>query len=249
MSAREAGRAPAPLIGITTYGRDDQNKFSLFAQYVESVRRSGALPVLLPHGETRAAEILSKLDGLMLSGGGDVDPSHYGGAAHDEIYMVDAERDAMEFELTRLAIERRVPLLGICRGMQVMNVALGGTLIEHLEDEVGGRVAHREPPRLPTNHPIRVTAGSHLAEVMGRTDFSAASWHHQGIRATATALRTVAYAPDGSIEAVEMSCEDHPWLIGVQWHPELTAADDPIQQRLFDAFADAARSSNGGLSS
>ncbi len=148
--------------------------------------------------------------------------------------MLDAERDTSELNLTKSAIESGFPVFGICRGLQLINVALGGSLIEHLPDVVGEEVTHRLPPREPTEHSITVHRESRLAGILGETQFVAASWHHQAVREVAKPLTVVAHAPDGTIEAVEMA--SHPWLIAVQWHPELTSAHDPIQQRLFDTF-------------
>lgn len=228
----------APLIGITTYPRNDDGSFTLPALYVAAVRRAGGLVVLIPPGEPRPDALLDRVDGLLLTGGGDLDPDLYGGRRHETIYGVNAERDAGEIALVRSWLPRRKPLLGICRGCQVINVALGGTLIEHLPDVAGEEVLHRLPPRRPGRHDIRVQADSVLARVLGQTSFPAASWHHQAIRQPAEALRPVAWAPDGVIEGVEMP--EHPWLLAVQWHPELTAAEDPLQQRLFTALVDAA---------
>lgn len=229
---------PWPLIGITTYGRDDQGRFHIPANYVDSVRRARGIAVLVPHGESRLDQLLEILDGLILPGGGDLDPDLYGGARHETLYMVDSERDTTEIDLAKQAVGRGLPTLGICRGLQTLNVALGGTLIEHLPDVVGDQVAHRAPPRRPTRHPVTVSKDSRLAEILGQTEIDAASWHHQAIRQVVPALRVVAHAPDGTIEAVEMPT--HPWLIGVQWHPELTASEDPIQQRLFNSLVEAA---------
>ena len=178
--------------------------------------------------------LLAVLKGLILPGGGDMDPACYGGCQHETIYMVDPERDALEIALVRAAHDRRMPLLGICRGTQVINVALGGTLVEHLPEVVGDQVPHRLPPRKPTEHTVRVKPESRLAAILGETEFVCASWHHQAIRDVAPGLEVVAHAPDGTIEAVEMT--GHPWLIAVQWHPEMTAFQDRIQQRLFDEF-------------
>jgi putative glutamine amidotransferase len=137
LSALEDGAAP--LIGITTYGRDEKGRFALPVEYVDAVRRAGGVPVLLAPGEARVEELIERLDGFVLSGGGDVDPAHYGGDAADpRIERVDAERDAFELALARAVVERRVPALSICRGCQVMNVALGGTLHAHLPDAMGG---------------------------------------------------------------------------------------------------------------
>ena len=228
-----------PVIGITTYGRDDNKRFTLPAVYVDAVRRAGGLPVLIPPGETELAELLPLLDGVILSGGGDIEPIRYAGTAHETIYMLDPERDRSEIDLARTLVHQDLPVLGICRGSQVINVALGGTLIEHLPDEVGEEILHRAPPRLPVAHEVTVIPGSQLAAILGKTQLKPTSWHHQAIRQPAPGLRVVASAPDGTIEAVEMP--DHPWLIAVQWHPEITAANEPEQQRLFDELVAVAR--------
>jgi putative glutamine amidotransferase len=228
-----------PLVAITTYGQDAQQQFPLPRQYVDCVRRAGAVAVLIPPGESRPDELLSAVDGLILAGGGDVDPARYGGKNHESIYGVDAERDAMDIELARRTIETGLPTLAICRGMQIVNVVLGGTLVEHLPEEVGEEVVHRLPPREPTEHFVRVQRQSRLAEILGDAEFHSASWHHQAVRRIAGELQVVAHAPDGVVEAAEMP--GHPWLFAVQWHPELTADRDPAQQRLFDALVHAAQ--------
>ena len=150
--------------------------------------------------------------------------------------MVDAERDSSELELARAVFEAELPTLAICRGTQVINIALGGTLFPHLPDVVGEKVKHRLPPREPTEHAVSVKADSRLARIMGETEVVTASWHHQAIRDVAPRLEVTAHAPDGTIEAVEMP--GHRWLIAVQWHPELTAARDVHQQRLFDQLVE-----------
>jgi putative glutamine amidotransferase len=230
----------SPLIGITTYGRDEDNRFRVPGDYIDAVRRAGGVPVLLPPGGNGVEFALSRVDGLILAGGGDISPQHYGGRMHETIYSVDAERDATELLLAKTVVERGMPTFGICRGMQLLNVALGGTLHEHLPEAVGESVLHRLPPREPTEHAVRVKSGSKLGGVLLDLEFNAASWHHQGIRDVAPGLSVVAHAPDGTVEAVEM--HEHPWLIAVQWHPELTAATSSTQQRLFDAFVAATAS-------
>ena len=227
-----------PLIGITTYGRNEEGEYTLPAEYIEAVRRAGGVPLLIPPGEPNMAQVLAVLDGLILSGGGDLDPAHYASAGHPTIYMVDAERDSFELALARRAAEEPLPTLCICRGLQVLNVALGGSLVEHLPDEVDGSIGHRQGPDKPTRLPITVLPGRRLAALLGAQEFEAVSWHHQAIRRLADPLAVAAQAADGVIEAVELP--DHPWLIGVQWHPEMSAADDPRQQRIFDDFIAAA---------
>ena len=227
-----------PLIGITTYGRDEENRFTLPSEYVDSVRRAGGLSILLAPGETELDRWLELVDGVILSGGGDLDPTLYGGTPHETVYMVDEERDRGELDLARKVLESGVPTLGICRGTQVINVALGGTLHVHLPEVFGSDVDHRLPPREPTPHCVRVDKDSRLAGIVGEIEFDCESWHHQAIKDVAPSLEVAAYAPDGVVEAVEK--HDHPWLHAVQWHPELSSERDPVQQRLFDALAAAA---------
>lgn len=223
----------APLIGVTTYARNEENKFELPATYTDAVRRAGGVPLLLPPGEAQWRALLEQVHGLVLTGGGDIDPQHYGGSSHHEaIYMVDRERDMSELALGRAAVHGRIPTLGICRGAQILNVAHGGTLFEHLPDVVGEAILHRAHPREPIHHPVTVHEESQLVGVVQELEFTCVSWHHQGLRDVASGFEIVGRAPDGAIEAIEM--RDHPWLIGVQWHPEITAAEDPVQQRLFD---------------
>ncbi len=231
-----------PTIGITTYGRNEHGYFTLPGEYVDAVRRAGGSAVLLPPGEHVAHDWLTRVDGLILAGGGDIDPCHYNGSGHATLYMVDEERDRTEIDLAARALATEMPILAICRGAQVLNIALGGTLHAHLPDVVGESVAHRMPPRQPTTHVITVSTGSRLAGILGDTTFDAASWHHQAIDRVAPLLDVVGQAPDGTVEAVEM--RDHPWFVAVQWHPELTAATDAIQQRLFDALATASAEAN-----
>lgn len=228
----------APIIGLTTYGRNPAGggDYSLPADYADAIVRAGGIPVLLPPA-TDMCTMLDRLDGLILSGGGDLDPKHYGVAEHDSVYMVDRRRDRGEMDLARHVLTRTIPCFCICRGVQVLNVALGGTLIPHLPEQVGDGLAHRVPPRRPTFHDVQIEPGSRLGRILDDTRSMVASWHHQAIDELAPGLRVVARAADGVIEAVEM--EDHPWLLAVQWHPEITAAHDPQQQALFNAFVEA----------
>jgi putative glutamine amidotransferase len=224
---------PRVVIGITTYGRNDAGRYSLPVEYVSAVQRAGALPVLIPPGSPQPERYLDLVDGVILAGGGDIAPRHYGGDEHETLYGVDADRDALELALARAVLARKYPTLAICRGMQVLNVALGGTLIEHLPSVVGEQILHRKPPRDPTPHAVNVKPDSRLAALAG-TALEPQSWHHQAIRELAPGLSAVAHAPDGTIEAVEL--DGAPWLIAVQWHPELTAHEDSRQQKLFDAL-------------
>ena len=226
-------------IGITTYDRDKDARFWLPGNYLDAIRAAGGVPFLFAPGEPSWQSLLESVDGLVLAGGGDVNPERYGSAGHAEVYGVDDERDEFEIQLTQWAVDHKFPLFGICRGLQLINVALGGTLIEHLPDVLGVENTHRLPAHQAVDHAIELTPASRLAEFYQQTTFSAASSHHQAIRDVAESLTIAARAPDGTIEALEMA--EHPGLIAVQWHPEMTAAKDPLQQRLFSAFIEICR--------
>jgi putative glutamine amidotransferase len=235
------GCVPVPLIAITTYPANEVvDRINLPVEYVESVRRAGGRALLVPPGEADPSGLLDAVDGLLLTGGGDIDPSRWDGPSHETVYQTSIERDDLELQLARLAVSRGSPMMCICRGVQVLNVALGGSLHVHVPDVVGEGLLHRVMPLGPVPHPIAVDADSQLARTMGTTDIIPMSWHHQAIDHLGEGLRVVARAPDGIVEAVELS--GHPSLIAVQWHPELTAADDPTQAALFDAFVGAAAS-------
>lgn len=231
-----------PVIGITTYAPNAAGRYELPDPYAAAVRRAGGEAFFLPPGDadhTPDVEVLlGRLDGIVLAGGGDVDPDRYGGTGHDLVYGVHAGRDRDEIALVLAVLERRMPTLAICRGSQIVNVALGGTLIPHLPAVVDGSVEHRSAPEVeggpsgPVPHPVVVDSDSRLAEVMGATEIIPMSWHHQAVDRSADGFAVVARASDGTVEATEH--REHDRLLTVQWHPELTAAQDPTQQRLFD---------------
>jgi putative glutamine amidotransferase len=207
-------------------------------RYVEAIRRAGARSLILAPGDEWVAQDLERFDGVLLLGGGDVEPARYGGAAHDQVYGVEPDRDALEITLVGDVLEARLPLLAICRGLQVLNVALGGTLHPHVPD-----LPHAIPHGVPgggsaTVHDVRLAPGSRVAAAAGRTELESSSHHHQAVRDLGAGLTAVGWTEDGLVEAVE---HEEAWVVGVQWHPEHTAADDPAQQGLFDALADQAR--------
>jgi len=227
------------IVGITSYARDGKAipQFSLPCGYIDAIRAAGAIPVILPPGQDSPGRLLDALDALVLAGGGDIAPDHYGGEPHETIYSVSEERDAFEFGLLRGALARPdLPVLCICRGIQVLNVLCGGTLHEHIPDAFGEEVTHRLPPREASRHHVRVAPGSRLAGILGETAVDACSWHHQAIDGIAPDLKAVAWAEDGVIEGVEHRI--HPWCVGVQWHPEMQFEEAP-QGRLFAALVDA----------
>lgn len=236
-----------PIIAVTTYGRCEKElanawykeHFSLPAMYIDAVRRAGGIPLLLPPGEADLTAVLAIVDGVIVSGGSDVHPDEYqGNSQHPNLTGHDLERDQLELSLVRhLTNGSRLPALCICRGVQVLNVALGGTLHEHVAD-LHPEDIHRNAQGGWAMQEVQVQPTSLLAEVMQATTVVTASGHHQAIKAVAPGLRVSATAADGIIEAVEH--RTMPWLLGVQWHPEVTAADDPTQQRLFDELVQEA---------
>ncbi|MEO1351493.1 MAG: gamma-glutamyl-gamma-aminobutyrate hydrolase family protein [Cyanobacteria bacterium J06635_15] len=232
-----------PLIGITTYGRNAHNQFHLYTNYIEAARRAGGVAVLLPPGEQHPNVFLDRLDGLIFTGGGDVSPDCFGGDSHPMIYSLDLERDRFELQFAKLALKSTVPILGICRGLQVLNLASDGDkLIPHVPD-VFTTLAHRiEPPNVetraqPTNHWVQVNSESRLAQIVEAERIPVVSWHHQAIKTAPPGWQVVAHAPDGLIEAIEYPY--HPWLLAVQWHPEMSI-DDGYQLKIFKAFVAAA---------
>lgn len=225
------------VIGITTFDQNEQGHYHLAGTYVEAVRLAGGLPVLLPPKEPTPSAILEFVDGLIFSGGGDLDPATYNGSLHPTISTVDPKRDAFELTLARLALKTDIPILGICRGIGVLSVASGGSLITHIPDEFGERVAHSGKSTQTVEHLVRIEPQSHLAKVVGSTKVAVVSGHHQAVCTAPPGWRVAAYAFDGVIEALEH--EHHPWAIALQWHPEL-AIKDRLQQRIFQALVEAA---------
>jgi len=218
-----------PRIGISGIVRqwDGASRTGVNAAYVESVSRAEGIPIVLSPliGAAHAATALDGVDGLLLTGGEDVDPSLYGAQPSPRLGTVDRNRDLFELAALAAARERRMPVLGICRGIQVINVAFHGTLWQDLPSERPGTVEHN--PKTPRNvqaHGIRIAPGSRAAAALGRAAFEANSFHHQAVRDLGAGLVATAWASDGLIEAVEAPAESS-WLLAVQWHPEEMSAD------------------------
>ncbi len=236
----------APLIGITTYQSTNKYGHSITGigqYYIQAVSQAGGLPVLIPSSlpEDQLAILIARLDGIIFSGGGDVDPAAYGAESTPEVKLVNPERDRTEFQMVRDAIDTGLPFLGICRGIQVINVALGGTLYTHIIDQHPQGLEHAYYPDWPRDHlahSVRVKKDSRLAKILGGDEVQTNSLHHQGIRILSPELRPTAWAPDELIEAVELP--NHPFGLGVQWHPEWLTAHAPMRA-LFIAFVEAAR--------
>ncbi len=243
-------RAMRPVIGVTSGVRDVATLAGVGANhtvdrsYTAAITAAGGLAVVLVPVDD-VTGVLARVDGLLLSGGGDVDPARYGGEWHDTVYGVDPERDAFELALASAAADRRLPTLAICRGMQVLNVALGGSLVVDVPSAVDGALTHsRVGEHARERHqPVQVEAGCRLAALVGeRLDVN--SIHHQAVDRLGRGLRVVARAPDGIVEALEH--DDAGWpMWAVQWHPEFLADRHGEAAALFTALVDAARRGPG----
>src|SRR5271166_4500295 len=220
-----------PKIAIPT-ASDELAKPNARAKYRAAVEQAGGEPVLIapPQYMASVPDMIERFDGVLLPGGADIAPEIYGGREHPAVQLAPPDVDAFQIEIVRAARRSRTPLLGICRGIQVMNVALGGTLYEDIDGQYvapnGMRLRHQQTPDLArdvTSHRVEVTAGSLLASLLGTTSLETNSLHHQAVRRVAADLAQVATARDGTIEGLELR-EGYPCFIGVQWHPEELAA-------------------------
>ena|SRR2546427_3081220 len=227
-----------PVIGICPNFKEvgGRNGYFLHPHYAAIVSGSGALPVILTLVASRqeARELLSRVEGVMLTGGADIDPTHYGQAARHPDQIAPRERTESDFAYAREAKDRGMPVLGICLGAQSLNVAFGGTLLQHIPDDVPGALPHEDG----AEHPIRIEPGTVLARALGAESATVNSYHHQGIGELAPGFRVSARSPDDIIEAIERT--DHPFFIGVHWHPERLAASETTR-RLLRSFVDATR--------
>ena len=244
---RQAG---APLVGVTTsevrpagrapriqHAEPPRKEIALGLVYMRVIDQAGGVPIVVPPVRDQAIDaLLDRLDGLCLSGGPDLEPGIYGAEHHPALGPTEPEFDRFEQELTHRADARELPILGICRGMQSLNVARGGTLIQHLP-EASERLDHRqdEPGEVAT-HPVELEPNSLLSRVLGVTSLTVNSFHHQAPDRIGTGLEVVARAPDGVVEAIEDP--DRPFCLGVQWHAELMA-ERALEAQLFSAFVEA----------
>lgn len=242
-----------PLIGITpSPGRDEMphgtfDRYALSRTYTDAIQAAGGIPVILSVSETDLDSILDRIDGLLLSGGGDIDPVHFNETTvHPKTYGISDDRDAFEMAAFRMAVERDIPTLCICRGIQVMSVAQGGTLHQHIPDDVPGEIGHRQHEhgkmRDDIGHGVRLADGSHLLRsILDRDELEVNSFHHQSVATPGESLKVIATSCDGVIEALW-----HPGMrfgLGVQWHPEMLAHLDADHAALFSAFIAASKPS------
>jgi putative glutamine amidotransferase len=230
-----------PLIGI---GSDVQSpagkreRAFAYLTYVEALRRAGAIPVLVPPQPENAAELIRELDGLLLAGGDDCDPALYGEGKHPTVEPMDQRRQANDISLAKYARESGIPTLGICLGVQVMNVAAGGTLVQDIDSQVDTEIQHASQPEDRARHDVIVEKGTRLSNILAQHELNVNSSHHQAINRLGDGLRVTAHAPDGIIEGLEDP--RHPFYVGVQWHPEDMTGESSATS-IFGAFVDAAR--------
>lgn len=237
-----------PIIGCTTYRKiSDQSPpidiLGLMPSYLEAIVAAGGVPVMIPLGlrDDDLRVVIQQMDGILLPGGGDIEPTVYHGDGHPTVAGIDEDRDRVELVVAQTAVALQKPLLAICRGLQVLNVALGGSLWEDVELLMPQAMHHEYVNSHPRNylaHNVNIEPNSLLARQLGMTQTAVNSLHHQGIRRLADDLRETAVAPDGLIEAVEVI--DHPYAIGVQWHPENLIHNAPHMLGLFQGLVEAA---------
>ena len=238
-----------PTTSLLESGVDRGPVTYLDSRYTRWIEREGMTPLLISPAfdDTTVRHLVELSDGLALVGGEDVHPSAYGEPPHRRLGTVNAPRDRVEQVALEAAEAVGFPILALCRGIQVLNVARGGSLWQDLPEQRPGPVAHRQSAAwFATAHPLRVEAGSRLAAILGTDSVDVNSFHHQAIRDLGEGLRATAWAPDGVIEAVE---DDRGWVVGVQWHPERHPDDAPADhpdRLLFSAFATAVRARSGG---
>jgi putative glutamine amidotransferase len=234
-----------PLVGVTTsitVGQTPERAY-VNSAYLHAVQQAGGVPVLLPPQLSKASleRLVRGLDALLLTGGGDVDPATFGEAPHPTLYEVAPARDTLETQVTLIALEKKTPLLAICRGIQVLNVALGGSLHQDVATEPGTKIQHsQKEAREQTTHKVTVTPRSRLGRVLGAADLEVNSFHHQVIKSLGRGLVPVAWAPDKLVEGVELD-DDSQFVLGVQWHPEHLVGNSEPARRLFSALVTAAR--------
>ena len=233
--------APACTVAVTASIRldGDTSRVRLTAAYVTALESAGLIPLIVPplSRASAAAVILDSVSGLVLTGGEDVDPARYGEKRHEKIRSINAARDATEIALIEGAKARGKPVLAICRGIQILNVALGGTLVQDIPSQLDTKIAHDEDsPRNSRSHDISIEPGSLIAKAVGTEHCTVNSFHHQSVKRVADGMRVTARSPDGVIEGLESA--DDWWVIAVQWHPEeMTDSPEPWDRGLFKAFA------------
>ncbi|MDP2856946.1 MAG: gamma-glutamyl-gamma-aminobutyrate hydrolase family protein [Bacillota bacterium] len=227
------------MIGLTSSFSAENNSQALPSTYVAAIEQAGGIPLIIPAGISPALSdaILQRIDGLLLTGGPDVDPSYFGEGPHPRLGAVTPERDVIEIPLTQAAVACRLPILAICRGIQLLNIAMGGSVIQDIASQVKDPLKHRqEAPRWHGTHEVAVAEGSRLAGLLGTTCVRVNTFHHQAVKDVAPGFEIVARAPDGVIEGIERPGS---FIVGVQWHPEGMYERVPEMARLFRGYIEA----------
>ena len=235
-----------PLIGVMPLWDEKKDSLWMLPGYLEGLREAGALSVVFPLSDDAAelSQLLSLCDGILFTGGQDVSPSLYGQTPLNGSVCCCEARDAMDRAVLRLAVEQKKPILGICRGLQLINVCFGGTLWQDLPTQHPSEIAHRQqPPYDRPSHTVQMEEGTPLAACLDLEELRVNSCHHQGIRRLGSGLRSMAVAPDGLTEALYLP--DYPFLWAVQWHPEFSRETDPASRRIFRAFVQTAERGEG----
>ncbi|MDQ3673428.1 MAG: gamma-glutamyl-gamma-aminobutyrate hydrolase family protein [Gemmatimonadota bacterium] len=239
-SARKPSKARTVAVTAGIRQDGDTSRVRLTAAYVTALENAGLVPLIIPplSGERAASAVLDTVAGLVLSGGGDVDPARYGETPHPKLRSVNPGRDATETALIQEARDRGTPVFAICRGIQILNVALGGTLVQDISSQCDTSLAHDdEGPRDSRSHEITIEPGSRIEAAMGTRQCTVNSFHHQSVKTVAPGMRITARSPDGVIEGLE-SVDDAWWVMAVQWHPEeMTESPEAWDRGLFNAFA------------
>jgi putative glutamine amidotransferase len=234
-----------PFIGITTGHTISKEGVTLTSNpkaYSLAINEAGAIPVLIPLGISlgNIKQLLNHLDGVLFSGGGDIETARYKGEEHPDVYGVDLERDELEIQLFKAVLAEEIPFMGICRGLQLINVGLGGTLYSHISDQHPNAIEHHCPSGNAVGncvHEVRLIEDCMLFDIIGKSCIKVNSYHHQGVRYVSPLINATGHATDGLVEVLEFS--EYPFGIAVQWHPE-KMRDDPSSQALFEAFSEAA---------
>lgn len=229
------------LVAVSCMYNHNEQRSSISDWYIKALELAGAIPVILPPSLSpdASAKALHRMDGLLLSGGTDLSPMHYGQQPKPNLGSIDAHRDEQEIAMVKEAHKLGMPIFGICRGMQVLNAALGGTVIQHISPEGPDAIQHRQSaPGWHRHHHVTIQTGTILAAALGEGTIGVNSFHHQAVDQVAPGFVVSAEAPDGTIEGMECMT---PWILGVQWHPEMMYHRYPEFLRLFEVFAAACR--------
>ena len=230
-----------PIIGIGSdilRAEGHRDRAFVYITYAEALRRAGGMPLIVPPQPENIDQLLDRLDGLVLAGGDDCDPTIYGEEPLPSIEPMDARRQSNDLALARAARDRGLPTLGICLGLQVMNVAAGGSLIQDIDSQITTEICHASVPEERVRHRIIAERGTKLASIIGEAELEVNSSHHQAVKRTAEGMRVTAHAADGVIEGIEDA--RLPFYLGVQWHPE-DMPEHPAAIALFAALVAAAR--------